>query len=505
MTASFTEQSTAIEPPALPGALGPIAARSSAAIAAAKIIRYGFVFLVQVILMNLLAPADFGVVRYVAVIIGLLGLLNEAGLSTAIVQRKQLERNQLGSVFTLSLAFSMLVYAAVWLVSSPLARFFGEPRLGPMITAAGLALPLGAVTVIHRALLQRHMRFIRLSTVEAVSAVAGAVVSVVLAFMKFGAWSLVWGTVVFHAVSSLCYVIIEPSVQPSTVGIRTAFSLFAFGMGVVVQRLIDFASSNVDYIVIGKLFGAEQLGLYGIAYDIVTLPQMALGVVFASVAMSAFSRVQDDAVRLEQAYLNLTLVVSVLAAPFIVIAGCMAIDVLGAVTILKPSAKWLGAAPYLQILAPVGLLYSFTSYPGTVWVAKGRIDVQIGWAIAMFVTVLAAVLAGASFGIEGVCWALLIRAILLFPAAMIISRRIASISPRRYLLALAPAIVCATAAAAAAMLCIILIPVRSTLGHALRLVIGAAIAGIAYVSLLYIVFRKQWDTFIRLARNLGER
>ena len=174
----------------MPGALGPFAARSSAAIAVDKIIRYGFVFLVQVILMNLLAAADFGVVRYVTVIIGLLGLLNEAGLSTAIVQRKKLEGRQLGSVFTLSLAFSVLLYAAVWLVSLPLASFFGEPRLAPMITAAGLALPLGAVTVIHRALLQRRMHFIRLSVVEAVGAVAAAAVSIVLAFMRFCPWSL---------------------------------------------------------------------------------------------------------------------------------------------------------------------------------------------------------------------------------------------------------------------------------------------------------------------------
>ena len=46
--------------------------------------------LVTAVLTRLLTPADFGIIAMVAVISGFLGILAEAGVSTAVVQKREL-------------------------------------------------------------------------------------------------------------------------------------------------------------------------------------------------------------------------------------------------------------------------------------------------------------------------------------------------------------------------------------------------------------------------------
>ncbi len=494
-----------LDPQESGGGLFQSAARSSAAVALAKTLRYGFVFLVQIVLVNLLDPADFGLVRYVTIITGLLNLLNEAGLNTAIVQKKRLQADDLGPVFTACLLFSMALYLAVWALSTPLSHFLGEARLRPMLITAAAVVPLGAASVIQRALLQRRLQFGRLSVIELAGGIAGASGSLVLAIMGFGAWSLVWGTVIYSALSTALCAVLAPRILPSARGMWRTAPIFFFGLGIVVQRLLDFASGNIDYLVVGKAFGATTLGVYGIAYDIVTLPQTALGVVLYVVAMSAFARFQDDNARLESAFLNMTLVVAVAATPLLVLSGVMAGDLVSALTILRPSDKWAAAAQYLRVLAPVGLLYSYSSYPGAVWIAKGRIDVQVGWAAAMCASVAAAVLIGACFGPLGVCWALFLRAALLFPLSLLVSKAVAGFSPRRYVATLWPAFACGAAAAAAAWLTTAALPARSAPQHAARLAAGAAAALLAYTGLLYFLFRSRWEQMAAFARSFSRR
>ncbi|MBD3390599.1 MAG: oligosaccharide flippase family protein [Chitinivibrionales bacterium] len=481
--------------------LGRIAARSSMAVGLAKAIRYAFVFVVHVLLMNLLDPDDFGLVRYVTIVLGVLNLVNEAGLGVAIVQKKKLGKAELAPVFTLNLVLSMGLYCIAFVLAPVFASFFGEKQLTDLIRVGAIAVPVSGVSVVHRAMLQRRFRYGRLAGIEVAGAIAGASVSLALAFAGFGVWSLVWGTVTFFGLSTTLLFVNGPWFGGYFTAVERALPLFAFGVAMVCQRIIDYGARNVDYLVVGKTFGATALGVYGVAYDIVTLPQLALGVVLANVALSALSRFQDDNDRLNVWFIRLTVVVSIAATPFLVLVGGMAPDLMHAVTFLKPSTKWLPAAGPLRVLVPVGILYSFTSYPGILWIAKGRAWLRVGWALLALVTVCAAVLIGRVFGMMGVCWALLIRAILLFPVVLFVTQHVVGLSPLRYLRSLVPAVACGAAMLGVVLAVAGLVPGGSPAAHVSRVLAAGAAGTGAYLLVLYIVFREAWHTVNRLLHS----
>jgi PST family polysaccharide transporter len=494
--------STLPEPQSGEGGLLRPAARSCTIIAGAKIIRHGFVYIVQLFLLNVLDPADFGLVRYVTIITGLLCLLNEAGISVAIIQKRSFDESDLRPAYTLCLSFSIFLYAAVFMLSDFASGFFTEPSLRLMLITAAISVPLGATSAIQRALLQRRFMYARLSLFEILSALCGAAVSVVLVFHNAGAWSLIWGTVAYNAVSALLFNLFTPAITPSLRGFKRALPLFLFGLGIVAIRLLDFASAAVDPMVIGKAFGAASLGAYTIAGEILGLPQMAMGVILGAVAVSAFSRIQDDNERLENAFLRLTLAVSAMVTPFIVIVGIMAADVMSLLTIFRHNDAWIVSVPLIRLLAPTMLLSTLAGFPGAVWTAKGRINVQIGWSVTMLVSIVIALFIGAGFGLSGICWALLARAIALFPVVLIISRSVAGFSPVRYLAAVAPSAVCGIAAAGACLLCAYLMPAASAMEHALRLA-AAILSGFSvYAGAMYLLFRQHWKNIFNLLGNV---
>ena len=414
------------------------AVRSVLLIVIAKTIRYGFVFLSQLILINLLNPADFGLMRYVTIVLGIANLFNEAGLGVALVQKKQLSANEIASSFSLTILVCLGLYFVIFISAPYIASFFANKELISLIRIGGLSAPLGGISIVHRGLMQRRFQYGRLSLIESLSAFGGSITGIILGFQGFGVWSLIGSVLVYNVLSSLMNILISTRIQGNLHAIKTSMTLWLFGLGTVIQRIIDYGTSNIDYIIVGKYFGEIALGIYGMAFIVITLPQLGLGAVLASVAFSVFSRFQDDDARLRAAFLRLSKVIALLSIPYFILIFFLAPELMKAVAFIHPSAKWVPAAPFIKILAPMGLLYCLNSFPGIVWIAKGKIRFRIAWAVFSLLTMGVTVMIGRYFGVSGICKAILARAILLFPISIFANYRTFGLSPAEYLKAIAP-------------------------------------------------------------------
>jgi O-antigen/teichoic acid export membrane protein len=406
-----------------------------------KAIRYGFAFLSQLILMNFLCPDDFGLMRYVAIVLGIVNMISEAGLGVAIVQKRSLDGNEASSSVTLVTLFSFILYGGLFMLAPALATFFSSPSLTSLIRVGCLGAPIGGLSIVQRGLMQRNFRYARLSLLEALGAVAGSTTGIILGCTGHGVWSLVWSNLVYTAVSSLLSILSIGRISGKYLDFRASTALWAFGSGVVVQRMIDYLSSNIDYIVIGKRFGEISLGIYSVAFMVMSLPQLALGAVLANVTTSAFSVFRDDDERVHAAFIRLTKLIVVVSVPWFIIIFVCAPELMTAISFIKHGDKWVPAAQYIRIYAPVGMLYCLNSYPGTVWIAKGLSGFRIVWASVSLVTMFIAVVVGSFYGISGICYAVLIRAILMYPVSIYINKYTFGLSPVKYMKAVLPPVI----------------------------------------------------------------
>jgi len=472
---------------------GSTVAFSGLATASAKSIRYGLVFLVQAFLMNILTPDEFGLMKYVTIILGIVNLITVAGINTAIIQKKELQAWEHGPLFILNLLVCLILSALVLAAAPLIARFFAEPKLTALIQAGSSVVLLGGVSTIHRSLLQREFRYGTLSIIEAVSAVISSAVSAFLAFRGFGAWALCWSLIVFHFSSSvMCIAARRRGAALTFNGIAAVLPLFWFGAGWTLLKILDYLMSNMSGLMIGRIFGAGVLGAFSVAFEMASIPQFGLGLVLVPAALSAFSRMQGDDGRMKDAWLKFTFFTSSGAAIYSIITALCAHDLIRTITMLKPGGgRWDDAAVFLQYLSPLVIIYSWAGYPGLLWTAKRKILLQNVWTAAMLITIIAAIALGRGSGPSGVCAALIIRAAAMFPVLVYVMKKTSGIPPLEYLGALMPSVVCGCAAAAACAALSYALTVHYPVHHTVRLAACAALSAAVYAAAMTLLFRKR--------------
>src|SRR5262245_9378954 len=246
------------------------------------------------VLARLLEPADFGLVGMVTAITGVLGLFKEFGLSTATVQRATITDEQLSTLFWINIVVGAILGLASLAIAPLVAAFYHEPRLFLVMTVLGSGFLFNAAGVQHAALLQRQMRFTTLAVIEVFSLLISSAISIALATRGYGYWALVAWSVTLPLASTLLTWLQSgwlPGRPRLNTGIR---SMMRFGSIVTLNSLVVYVAYNLDKILLGRFWGAEIVGIYGRAYQLVTLPTEFLNAGTGSVAIPVLSRLQDD-------------------------------------------------------------------------------------------------------------------------------------------------------------------------------------------------------------------
>jgi len=353
------------------------------------------------ILARLLDPDDFGLVAMVTVLTGVLGLFRDFGLSTAAVQRTSVTEQQLSTLFWINVGIGALLSCIALAGAAPIADFYHEPRLRWITVALAGVFLVNALGVQHSALLQRQMRFTALAAIDTLSVIISVAVGIGAALQGLGYWALVLMTLVAPAVTSLAVWLATPwapGLPRRGVGTR---SLIRFGGIVTLNSVVVYVAYNLEKVLLGRVWGADVLGLYGRAYQLVSLPIDNLNGAVGGVAFSALSRIQDDADRLKSYFLKAYSLVVSATLPITIACVLFAEDLI--FVILGP--KWSDAAPIFRLLAPTILVFAMINPLWWLLSSKGLVVRSLKIALVLAPLVIASYVVGLPYGPKGVALA----------------------------------------------------------------------------------------------------
>lgn len=383
-----------------PAELGRRTARGAAVLFAGQAGSFALRFLWIVVIARLVTPEHFGLVGMVSAFTGLLSLFKDVGLSAATVQQEAVSNSQLSALFWINLLIGS-VLALITAAAAPLlAAFYGDQRL------VGITLALAATFIFYgavaqpRALMQRRMQFGVLTLIDIGALITSMAFGVSLAFAGLGYWALVVMMIGQPFVMLVCVwgaAKWVPSPPRSAVGIR---SMLRFGGIVSLNGFVMYVAYNLDKVLLGRVFGAEVLGLYGRAYQLVSLPTESLTSTLGSVMFPALSRVQNDAPRLRAFFLRgyglfLAVVLPVTAGGVLFAEDIVAV-------LLGPN--WGQVVPIFRLLAPTILAFALINPMGTLMLASGHAVRSLKIALFIAPIVIIGYLLGLSKGPEGVAF-----------------------------------------------------------------------------------------------------
>ena len=225
-----------------------------------------------VVIARLLTPQDYGLVAMASVVIKFTNRFQNFGLSAAIVQKSQINHQQISTLFWINTAISTVIGAFIAVLSPAIAGFYQEPRLVNIMLVLSVVFIFSGLSIQHRALLQRQMRFTSIAWIELISMFSGVMAGMIAALLNAGYWALIILQVAM-AVSYNLGIWLSCSWRPGLpVWNSGVGSLLAFGGNLTAFNLVNYFSRNLDNILIGRYWGSQELGLYAKAYQLLLLP-----------------------------------------------------------------------------------------------------------------------------------------------------------------------------------------------------------------------------------------
>ena len=317
----------------------------------ARLFAQGASFLLRVgslmVLARLLGPRDFGLVGMVTAFTGVLSWFRDFGLSSAAVQRATVTEEQLSTLFWVNIALGAFLALVAVAMAPAIAAFYNEPQLFGVTTVLAAGFLFNSAGVQHSALLQRQMRFTVLAVISVVSLIIGTAIGIGGARAGYGYWALVAMTVTQPLIATIGFWMATgwiPGMPHRRAGIR---SMLHFGGTLSLNGLVAYVAYNADKVMIGRFWGVDAIGIYGRAFQLVTIPTENVNSAVGEVAFSALARLQDDPIRLRNYFLKGFSLVLGLTLPTTIACALFADDIV--LFFLGPN--WKDAAAIVRLLS----------------------------------------------------------------------------------------------------------------------------------------------------------
>lgn len=328
----------------------------------------GVTFISTIILARILAPEDFGLVAMGLVFINFLERLNELGVGHALIYQQGDLNRRSDAAFWVSISINFLL-AVTALFAAPLASlFFHEPDVIPIIRALSVTFILSSLGSIHAARLKKKLDFRRVFLPQLGRTAAKGLVSIAMAVLGFGVWSLVAGQVAGILVSSVMFWIVVPWRPGFRFDISIARGLIGYGIQIISVSILGMVLMNIDYLLIGNRLGTEELGFYSMAFRLPELIILNICYVLSKALFPAYAVLQNDRSALQRGYISSLKYVSILTVPLAVGLFLLSEDVV----LVFFSEKWSRAIPVMQMLSLYTLVYSIGFNAGDIYKGIGK-------------------------------------------------------------------------------------------------------------------------------------
>ncbi|HWT03705.1 MAG TPA: lipopolysaccharide biosynthesis protein [Pyrinomonadaceae bacterium] len=351
-----------------------------------------------IVLARLLTPQDFGLISMVAIVFNFVQIFQYLGLSTATIKWAELNHRQVSTLFWVNLGLSAAFMLFTIGCAPLLAWFYSEPRLVWITIGYAVSILLTGLSIQHEAILSRQMRFAVIAVIEVASIVISFAAAIVAAWYGAGYWALVINRIVMSLVTvvgawAACRW--RPGWPARGTGVR---SMIFYGGNLAGFNVTTYLAQNLDNALIGKFWGAYQLGLYSKAYQMLLMPMQQINAPFGAVAVPALSRLADEPERYRAAYLKILEKIAMITMPGVVLM--IATSDWLVLFLLGP--QWRETGRIFMLLGIAAIIQPVTKTSSWFFSTQGRTRELFRWGVIGAGIAVASIIAGLPWGAVGV-------------------------------------------------------------------------------------------------------
>lgn len=365
-------------------------------------------FVSGIILARLLSPTDYGCIGMLAIFMSLAEVFIDAGFGSALIQKKRPTQEDYSTVFYFNVIITFVIYFILFMLAPVVAKFYHMPILCKILRVQGLILFIYSLNIIQRNQIRKNLQFKKLSTISITTSLVALVITVLMAYLGFGVWSLVVQNFIF-ALLPCIFFWITTKWHPSKIFSWSSLKeLFGFGSFMLLTHLFTTFGKKISGLLIGRFYNPATMGYYSKAESTENMASLSISGVLIQTTYPLYAEVQDDKERLINMIKRFTSTLAYFTVPLL----CILLLCAKPIFVILYSDKWLPCVPYFQILCLSGMALCLSGVNNQVIAAIGKSKLMFKWVvIKQVVGITLQVLGLFVFGIYGLlvgnvisCW-----------------------------------------------------------------------------------------------------
>jgi O-antigen/teichoic acid export membrane protein len=355
--------------------------------------------IISIVLARVLDPVNYSTLAIVLIFINLADVFVKRGFATSLVQAKEADNVDFSSVLWASEGIAAILYIVLFLAAPWITSFYEEPVLSPALRVLSVILFTGAFNSVQNAIITRKMEFKKLCIATLGATLFSGAIGIWMAYAGYGLWALVVNQLLGSVANTILRWVQDRWMPRFVFSWPRVKTLFGFGWKLMVSALLDTGYKSLSGLVIGKRYIGASLAFYNRGRQYPELIADNLTSVALAVLFPVYSSKQDDRPRVLSMVRKTNRSSALMVFPMMVGMAMVAMLLLRVLL----TEKWVPAAPYLQVMAPIFALYPIEAADLQAINAIGRSDIYLKTEIIKKVFGILALSGLASLIVQVVC------------------------------------------------------------------------------------------------------
>lgn len=271
------------------------------------------------IMSRLLSQKDFGYYAAIVAIATIFSALEDAGIGSALIQKKDLTKKYINNAFTFALLFGSLIACLLFLFAGVLAKFVADETMTVPLRIYSITLLCQCLYSVNRSLMNRKLQFLRIGLINLISLVITTTVAVVLALKGLGYYAILTKAVCGSILNMIISYFLVNEKFSLAFDFKVYKNIFNFGGWLMASSIFRNLAHQIDKLLMTSLFSIETLGLYTRPKEFINNISEKFNSIFDTVLFPVLSTIQDEKERLQKSFLYTVYFLNILGVIFFLI------------------------------------------------------------------------------------------------------------------------------------------------------------------------------------------
>lgn len=337
-----------------------------------RVLRLGLV----AITARYLTPYDYGLGAIILAVREFAITFADVGIGAKIIQA---EEKQLPQLCSSAFWLNWLIFASLFMIQAlgafPIAASYESKEIIFPIIVSGLAYLIWPIYGIQKTLIQRENRFKVIAFTDVIQYSLSGILTAVFAFMGMGVWSFALPIVLVAPLEIIIYYRYHHW-RPKE-GFTTLYwdEILSFGKNILGVGLLRTLRNNLDYLIVGRFVGIEELGIYFFGFNAGLGISLSIINAITSVMLPHLCEARTELSEFKHRYFHSLRTIALIIIPFVLLQSTLS-------PIYVPivfGKQWIPAIPILIIICLSAIPRPFANAASQLLIAIGKPHLDLWW------------------------------------------------------------------------------------------------------------------------------